>query len=370
VYEKGESQSFWSDFLSIFGIDRKRQGAFFEYPVKKLGNKQGFIDMFWPGMLLAEQKSGGRDLSAANIQAFDYLHGVADEDLPQYIVVSDFGNFELVNLETRERTSFTLEQFPKKVKLFGFLMGRESQNLQEEDPVNRKAAETMARLHNQLRDSNYTGHDLEVLLVRLMFCLFADDAAIFERGSFEQYLRNRTNQDGSDLGSKLMEVFQTLATNYSDRQSIIDQDLNAFQYVNGGLFEETIRTPSFNSAMREELVSACDLDWSQVSPAIFGSMFQGVMDEKARRNLGAHYTSERNIMKVIKPLFLDDLYDEFEKAKRNKKKLVEFHDKLATLKFLDPACGCGNFLVVTYRELRKLEHRVLNFPRAYARGIS
>lgn len=359
VYEKGESQSFWSDFLSIFGIDRKRHGAFFEYPVKKLGGRQGFIDMFWPGMLLAEQKSGGRDLSAANTQAFDYLHGLVDEDLPQYIIVSDFANFELVNLETRERTSFTIEQLPKKVRLFGFLIGRESQNPQEEDPVNRKAAETMARLHNQLRDSNYTGHDLELLLVRLMFCLFADDAAIFERGSFEQYLRQRTNPDGSDLGSKLVEIFQTLASDRPYRQSIIDQDLDTFPYVNGGLFEAPIRTPAFTSDMRQELISACDLDWSQVSPAIFGSMFQGVMDDKTRRNLGAHYTSERNIMKVIKPLFLDNLYEEFEKIKRSKKKLTEFHDKLATLKFLDPACGCGNFLVVTYRELRKLEHRVL-----------
>jgi len=359
TYERGESQSFWSEFLDVFGVDRKRQGAFFEYPVKKLGGKQGFIDMFWPGMLLAEQKSGGRDLSAANTQAFDYLHGLSDDELPKYIIVSDFKRFTLINQETREKTDFTLADFAKRVKLFGFLIGRDSENPQEEDPVNRKAAEAMAKLHNRLRDSNYTGHALETLLVRLMFCLFADDANIFERGSFESYLRNRTNQDGSDLGSKLSKIFEVLNTPEGERQTTLDDDLAALPYVNGGLFAELTRMPDFTSDMRSELINACDLDWSQVSPAIFGSMFQGVMDTKARRNLGAHYTSERNIMKVIKPLLLDALYEEFEKVKRSKPRLKEFHDKLATLTFLDPACGCGNFLVITYRELRKLEHEVL-----------
>lgn len=359
TYERGESQSFWSDFLEVFGVDRKRHGAFFEYPVKKLGGKQGFIDMFWPGMLLAEQKSGGRDLSAANIQAFDYLHGIPDEELPKYIIVSDFANFTLINQETREKTDFSLQDFPKKVKLFGFLIGRASESPQEEDPVNRKAAEAMARLHNQLRDSNYTGRDLELLLVRLMFCFFADDAGIFERGSFEAYLRNRTNVDGSDLGSKLAKIFQVLNTPKEKRQTNLDEDLAGLEYVNGGLFADSILIPDFTSTMRQDLINACDLDWSQVSPAIFGSMFQGVMDKQARRNLGAHYTSERNIMKVIKPLFLDELYEEFEKVRRSKTKLNAFHEKLASLTFLDPACGCGNFLVITYRELRKLEHEVL-----------
>ncbi|HEX8227211.1 MAG TPA: DNA methyltransferase [Candidatus Saccharimonadales bacterium] len=363
TYEKGESQSFWSEFLDIFGIDRKLHGAYFEYAVKKIDDRQGFIDMFWPGKLLAEQKSAGRDLSAANTQAFDYLHNLSEKDRPMYIIVSDFGHFELVNLETREKTAFTLEQLPKKIKLFGFLTGRDSSNPQEEDPVNRKAAETMARLHNQLRDSNYTGHDLELLLVRLVFCLFADDAGIFDRGTFERYLQHRTSSDGSDLGGKLTEIFQILNTPESERQTNLDQDLAELPYVNGGLFSEIVRTPSFTSSMRAELLAAADLDWGQVSPAIFGSMFQGVMDEKARRNLGAHYTSERNIMKVIKPLFLDDLYAEFETIARRvrdrQKLLSEFQDKLASLTFLDPACGCGNFLVITYRELRKLEHRVL-----------
>ncbi len=360
TYEKGESQSFWSGFLSVFGIDRKRHGAYFEYAVKKINNRQGFIDLFWPGKLLAEQKSAGRDLSAANIQAFDYLHALPDSDLPQYIVVSDFANFELVNLETRERTSFMLDQLPKKIRLFGFLIGRDSANPQEEDPVNRRAAETMARLHNQLAAGNYTGHELELLLVRLVFCLFADDAGIFERGSFEAYLAGRTSPDGSDLGGKLAKIFETLNTPPEQRQAALDYDLAALPYVNGGLFAELTRMPDFTGAMRRELLAACDLDWAQVSPAIFGSMFQGVMDADDRRSLGAHYTSERNIMKIIKPLFLDELDREFDKARYSKKRLAALHDKLASLTFLDPACGCGNFLVVTYRELRKLEHQVLS----------
>lgn len=359
TYEKGESQSFWSEFLSVFGIERRRHGAYFEYAVKKIDNRQGFIDMFWPGMLLAEQKSAGRDLGAANTQAFDYLHNLGDEELPQYIIVSDFASFELVNLETRERTTFTLRDFPKKVKLFGFLIGRYSTNLQEEDPVNRKAAELMAALHNQLYDSNFKGHELELLLVRLVFCLFADDAGIFEKGNFQLYLKNRTSIDGSNLGPILGKIFEVLNTPTQDRQSNLDEDLAALPYVNGGLFAETTRMPDFSGAMRDELLNAAKLDWSLVSPAIFGSMFQGVMNAEARRNLGAHYTSERNILKVIKSLFLDNLYAEFQSIRHNKSKLADFHNKIGNLKFLDPACGCGNFLVITYRELRKLEHQVL-----------
>lgn len=359
TYEKGESQSFWSDFLNIYGIDRKRYGAFFEYAIKKNGGKQGFIDMFWPGKLLAEQKSAGRDLSKANTQAFDYLHNMPDHDLPQAIVVSDFATFQFINLDTREKVEFKLEDLPKNLKLFAFLLGEQSRHLAEENPVNRKAAEAMARLHNELRDNNYTGHDLELLLVRLVFCMFADDAGIFEQHSLEDYIYNRTAIDGSDLGPRLVKLFEVLNTPPEKRQTTLDKDLANFVYVNGGLFAESIRIPDFTHKMRDELLAAMKLDWSKVSPAIFGSMFQGVMDEKERRNLGAHYTSEKNILRVIKPLFLDDLYEEFARVRTSKKKLAEFHDKLASLKFLDPACGCGNFLVITYRELRRLEHKVL-----------
>jgi hypothetical protein len=359
TYEKGESQSFWSEFLTVFGIDRRRHGAFFEYAIKKAGGKQGFIDLFWPGKLLAEQKSAGRDLTKATGQALDYPPAMPDYDLPQAIVVSDFATFQLRNLTTDRTISFPLEKLAENVRAFGFLVEETSKFLAEEDPVNRDAAEKMAALHNQLEANRYTGRDLELLLTRLVFCLFADDARIFERNTFANFIRNRTRDDGSDTGPFLVQIFEVLNTPYDLRQTTLDQDLQAFPYINGGLFETPIRTPGFTSDMRQALLTATLLDWRAVSPAIFGSMFQGVTDAEQRRNLGAHYTSEKNILRVIQPLFLDDLYAEFERAKRSRRTLEAFHQKLATLRFLDPACGSDNFLVITYRELRRLEHKVV-----------
>ncbi|MBA2776739.1 MAG: class I SAM-dependent DNA methyltransferase [Chloroflexia bacterium] len=359
TYEKGESQSFWSEFLDIFEIDRRRHGAFFEYAIKKGSGKQGFIDLFWPGKLLAEQKSGGGDTARVKLQAYEYLETMPDHDLPQAIVVSDFATFQLIDTRTNDSFSFPLADVPKHVRRFAFLVDDTSRAYPEEDPVNRTAAENMAKLHNQLEANRYTGRDLELLLVRLVFCLFADDAQIFERNLFANYLRNRTQPDGSDLGPRLGKIFEILNTPRDDRQTTLDQDLQTFPYINGGLFDDTIRMPDFTSKMRRDLLTATLLDWSKVSPAIFGSMFQGVMDATLRRNLGAHYTSEKYILRVIKPLFLDDLYVDFARVKDTPRELRRFHDKLARLQFLDPACGSGNFLVITYRELRRLEHKVV-----------
>jgi hypothetical protein len=286
--ETAESQSFWTDFLSIFGVDRRRSGVFFEHPIKKGDGSQGFIDMFYPSKLLVEQKSGGRDLSKANIQAFDYLTTIPDHELPEVVVVSDFTSFQFLNLETREKAEFKLEDLSKHIKLFGFLIGQTSKNIAEQDPVNRDAAEAMAKLHNQLRDDNYAGHDLEVLLVRLVFLMFADDSGIFDRSLLLNYIQNRTAEDGSDLGVRISHIFQILNTSEDKRQSSLDEAIASLPYVNGGLFAESINSPSFNGSMRRELIKAMKLDWSKVSPAIFGSMFQGVMDEKQRRDLGAH----------------------------------------------------------------------------------
>ncbi|OGL21560.1 hypothetical protein A2707_06010 [Candidatus Saccharibacteria bacterium RIFCSPHIGHO2_01_FULL_45_15] len=369
TYEKGESQSFWGDFLNIYGVDRRRHGAFFEYAIKKGNGKQGFIDMFWPGQLLAEQKSGGKDLTKAGIQAYEYLETMPDHDLPHAIVLSDFASFVfLLNDGTKQKVEFTLADLPKNVKLFGFLINQQSKRLAEEHPVNRKAAEAMAKLHNQLHDDNYTGHDLELLLVRLVFCMFADDSGIFDQNVMLEYLQNRTNDDGSDLGSRLVDIFQTIDTPLQNRQTSLDEAIASLPYVNGGLFAESIRTPHFSGAMRRVLLTAMQLDWSKVSPAIFGSMFQGVMDDQQRRDLGAHYTSEKNILRVIKPLFLDDLYSEFALAlaagpRKKFDELEKFHAKLANLRFLDPACGSGNFLIIAYRELRRLEHKVIDAKR-------
>ena len=298
--------------------------ATFEHAVKKLPGLKvktdGFVDLFWPGMLLVEQKSRGKNLDVALTQALSYFPGIAERDLPQLIIVCDFARFRVHRLTTNETFEFALKDLHKHIKLLGFVAGYKVQTIQPQNPVNIKAAERMGRLHDALKASGYSGHPLEVLLVRLLFCLFADEPK---------------------------------------RSQALDEQVAAFPYVNGKLFSEPLPMADFTAAMREALLDACALDWSSISPAIFGSLFQSIMDDKARRNLGAHYTSEENILKLIKPLFLDELWAEFAKVKNNKNRLFEFHKKLRTLTFFDPACGCGNFLVISYRELRELELAVL-----------
>ena len=356
--ERAEKDTFWNDFFNVFGISRRRL-ATFEEPVKKLNNKQGFIDLFWKGTLLVEHKSKGKNLDTAFEQATDYFHGIKEHELPKYVLVSDFENFKLYDLDDKKEYEFGIKDFHKNIKLFGFIAGYQKRTFKDEDPVNIKAAELMGKLHDQLEESGYEGHPLEVFLVRLLFCLFADDTGIFEKDTFKEFIEAKTNEDGSDLGAWLAQYFQVLNTPTDKRLTNLDEHLAAFPYVNGKLFEEPLPIASFNSRMREILSECSSLDWGKISPAIFGSMFQSVMNPEERRNLGAHYTSEKNILKLIKPLFLDELQTEFQKVKSNKNKLAAFHQKLGNLKFLDPACGCGNFLIITYRELRLLELEVL-----------
>ncbi|MBE0619143.1 MAG: class I SAM-dependent DNA methyltransferase [Burkholderiales bacterium] len=356
--ERAEAQTFWNEFFEVFGVPRRRV-ATFEEPVKKLGTKRGRIDAFWKGKLVVEHKSKGEDLDRAFQQAIDYFPGIADRDLPKYVLVSDFARLRLYDLETAAEHEFPLRDLHKRIKLFGFIAGYAPQEIKPQDPVNIHAAEQMGRLHDQLRAAGYLGHPLEVFLVRLVFCLFADDTGIFPKQSFRDWLDTRTVEDGSDLGPKLAELFQVLNTPRDRRQKNLDEQINAFDYINGRLFEEALPLAQFDAKMRTTLLDCCALNWGSVSPAIFGALFQAVMDEKSRRNLGAHYTSEENILKLIKPLFLDELWAEFDRVKSNKSRLFDFHKKLRSLTFFDPACGCGNFLVITYRELRKLELEVL-----------
>ncbi len=356
--ERAEKDSFWNDFFHVFGINRRRL-ATFEEPVKKLNNKQGFIDLFWKGTLLVEHKSRGVNLDAAFEQATDYFYGIKEYEIPQYVLVSDFDRFRLYDLDLKIQHDFHLSDFYKHVKLFGFIAGYQKKRFKDEDAVNIAAAELMGKLHDQLEESGYTGHALEVILVRLLFCLFADDTGIFEKDTFKELIELKSSEDGSNLGALLAQFFQVLDTPREKRMTSLDEHLNAFPYVNGKLFEEFLPIAAFNSRMREILLQCSGLNWGQISPAIFGSMFQSVMDPQERRNLGAHYTSEKNILKLIKPLFLDELRAEFESLKGNKNRLGEFHKRLGKLKFLDPACGCGNFLIITYRELRLLELDVM-----------
>ena len=361
--EASQAKPFWIDFFEIFGITDKRV-ATFELNVKKLGAAQGFVDLFWPGMLLVEHKSRGKDLDGAFQQALDYFPGLPERDLPQLIIVCDFARFRVHRLASHgkdgETVEFALKDLHKHIKLFGFMAGYKVQEIKAQDPVNVKAAERMGRLHDALKASHYDGHPLEVLLVRLLFCLFADDTGIFQPAqAFRAFIEERTATDGSDLGTRLAQVFQVLNTPEAKRSTALDAQLASFPYINGKLFEESLPMADFTAAMRDALLDACALDWSAISPAIFGSLFQSIMDSKARRNLGAHYTSEENILKLIGPLFLHDLHAEFDKVKNNRNRLFEFHKKLRTLTFFDPACGCGNFLVISYRELRLLELQVL-----------
>lgn len=356
--EKSQAQSFLIDFFEIFGVTNRRI-ATFEHAVKKYGGKQGFVDLFWPGILLVEMKSRGRNLVPAFTQAMDYFDGIKESDLPRYVLVCDFARFSLTDLDQNTTIEFTLENLYKEVKNFGFIAGYTTQIIQPQDPTNIKAAERMGKLHDALKDIGYDGHALEVYLVRLLFCLFAEDTGIFQKRQFQDYIEQRTSEDGSDLAHHLASLFHILNTPEDKRLKNLDENLAAFPYVNGKLFAEPLPPAGFDSAMRQALLSACALDWSRISPAIFGSLFQSIMDEKARRNLGAHYTSEENILKLIKPLFLDALWSEFDKLQRQPAKLNEFHERLAQLRFFDPACGCGNFLVITYRELRKLELEIL-----------
>ncbi|MEA5603030.1 class I SAM-dependent DNA methyltransferase [Nostoc sp. UHCC 0252] len=356
--EKSESQSFWNDFFNVFGISRRRVGSF-ELPIKKADNKQGFIDLLWKGTILVEHKSRGKDLDKATQQAKDYFPNLKEHELPKYILVSDFQKFRLYDLDTNETTEFELQNFVNHVHLFGFMAGYEKRVYKDEDPVNIAAAELMGDLHDRLKEIGYIGHDLEVYLVRLLFCMFADDTGIFNKGIFWEYIDLHTKEDGSDLAMHIAWIFHILNTPNEKRLKNLDENLAQFPYVNGKLFEEPLQPAAFDKPMREMLLKACAFDWGKISPAIFGSMFQAVMNQTERRNLGAHYTSEKNIQKLIKPLFLDDLYTEFEKAKGSKGKLETLHKKIANLYFLDPACGCGNFLIITYRELRDLEILIL-----------
>lgn len=359
--EEAEAKQFLVAFFNVFGLNDRKIAAF-EHRVKKLGEFDGYIDLLWKGQLLVEMKSKGKDLTKAYGQAKGYIHGLRQLDIPKYVLVCDFETFRLYDLEDKghdEFVEFKLSELVNHVELFGFIAGYQKKVYKEEDPVNIRAAELMGKLHDRLKEIGYEGHPLEVYLVRLLFCLFAEDTSIYNKQQFQDYIEERTGEDGSDLASKIQELFQVLNTPLEKRYKNLDEQLNAFPFVGGKLFEETIPVAHFDTKMRNTLLECCYLDWSKISPAIFGSMFQSVMNPKERRNLGAHYTSEKNILKLIKPLFLDELWAEFESIKTNKAKLNEFHLRLSKMKFLDPACGCGNFLVITYRELRLLEIAIL-----------
>jgi len=367
--ENSEAQSFWNDFFTVFGRTR-REVASFEDPVKKIAKDgKNRIDLLWKGVLMAEHKSAGKDLGKAHSQAMGYIQDMINEgrrnELPRYIIVSDFARIALHDLEEDTHLEIKLEDLAKNVEAFGFLAGIRQVQIKPQDPVNIEAAEKMAALHDALLDGGYPADQLDQLLTRVLFCLFAEDTQIFEANQFTSFILNHTRDDGSDLGVQLAQLFAILNTPDGKRQKTLAEHLLAFPYVNGRLFADQLPFAGTDRKMRETLMATTDLDWSRISPAIFGSMFQGVMESKERRQVGAHYTGEPDILKVINPLFMDALRAEFAailtlKDKKEKlRRLRAFHDKIASLNFLDPACGCGNFLIIAYRELRALETEVI-----------
>ncbi len=362
--EEAEAQEFLVEFFNVLGVSRKKV-AIFEHKVKCADGGNGYIDLFWKGHILIEMKSRGKDLFKAYEQAKRYADALPHYEMPDVILICDFENWHFYDLTNNaELTTFTLEELPQHIHRFHFLAGYGQRKYQEEDPVNVQAAESLGKLHDGLKAIGYVGHPLEVYLVRLLFCLFADDTGIFHKDIFRIFIQDCTAEDGRDLAARLAELFQVLNTPEDKRFVTRDAVIKEFPYVNGGLFAEFLPMPAFDTEMRRALLDCCVLDWSRISPAIFGSMFQSVMNADERRALGAHYTSERNILKLINPLFLDALWEEFggikiDKSTRKISNIKQFHQKLSTLTFLDPACGCGNFLVVAYRELRRLELEVI-----------
>ena len=359
--EDGEKQPFLLDFFRVFGVaDALRVGAF-EYKVPKGEGSHGSIDYFWKQRIALEMKSKGKSLNDAYTQLKNYVVHQSADDMPDLLMVSDFETIILYRRTTGEKATFKTKDLRKHIKKFASIAGYETTRAYENPiEVNVKAAEKMARLHDALKDHGYEGHDLRVYLVRLLFCMFAEDSGIFPQDAFLNYVEN-SKANGSDLSERIGKLFEVLnmPDDMRKKRTLLSADVLQFRYINGALFRDILPSAEFDAKMRGTLIDCCKFDWSKISPAIFGAMFQGVMDKVRRRELGAHYTSEENILKLINPLFMDALWQEFDRVKSDQARLDQFHEKISRLKFLDPACGCGNFLIITYRELRALELEVL-----------
>lgn len=369
--ERPEAQSFINDFFDVFDLKRKRLGSF-DYDIKNDEGITLFADFFWVGKILIEAKSAHLDKKnnweKTLEQAKGYIQNLPIEKRPAYILLMNFKRIQIYKIDKKElvKISFVkdvlLTDLVENINEFAFIVEFAKQLESDEEKVNFEASNKLKNLYNSIERKGYNTSDIAILLARILFCLFAEDTGIFERRQFENYIRNQTN--GKNLGDKLLELFDVLNTPNANRKSTISTELKKFNYVNGDLFSNKLsKMPTTTDAMREALMDCCKYDWSLISPIIFGSLFQGVLLDDERRESGSHYTSEKNILKAIKPLFLDNLWEEFEKAKTNSNALEKFRQKIASLIFLDPACGCGNFLAVTYKELRYLDIEIILLQR-------
>ena len=381
-YEKGESQMFWIQLLSqVYGVENVVD--FIEFEDQVMLDSTSFIDGYIPATkVLIEQKSQGKDLrkpirqSDGSLltpfqQAKRYVLGLPLSRHPRWVVVSNFKEFLVYDMEqpNSEPEQILLENLEKEYYRLQFLVNVRSEHLSREMEVSMQAGEIIGEIYDALL-AQYGDNDpetlrqLNVLCVRLVFCLYAEDAGIFSRDQFHDYL---VKHDAVMMRTALLQLFEVLNTPVEQRSRFLRDDLKAFPYTNGGLFAEAVDIPQFTPALCELLLqrASLDFDWSEISPTIFGSVFESTLNPETRRSGGMHYTSIENIHKVIDPLFLDELKREFAEIKEEKvertrqRRLAAFQDKLAGLTFFDPACGSGNFLTETYLSLRRLENEVV-----------
>jgi hypothetical protein len=354
--EHADKQPFWDAFFEIFGVQRRQVAVYEALAQRSSTGGIGFIDLLLPGQLAVEHKSAGKSLPDAMEQLLDYLPALPPAEHPWLLVASDFGRFMWRNLDTGEAGEFATTELVDHLDLFWWLAGYEKPHIHYEDEVaaNLAATELLAHLHDAVAASGYPVSQLREWLTRTLFCLFADDSGVWDRNLFVSYVALHSAADGHDLGDVLSRVFRVLDTAPEDRPSSLDEQLGQFTFISGDLFAENLWPVTGTAEIRHALLDASRFDWSAISPAIFGSLFQNVMSPLERRQLGAHYTTEGNIMRTIRPLFLMQLEEKLAAAV-SAPALRKFHDEIANLTFLDPACGCGNFLVIIYRELRRLE---------------
>lgn len=383
-YEKGDTHSFWLELLrTVYGMDDVTSKCRFEQKT----SAGGFIDVIIPdAQTIVEQKSRGVNLDKPELrqgvlvtpyeQAKRYADSLPNRERPDRIIVSNFGSIRIHDLNKEhpatDYVSFELGELAEQRSLLSFLTDPDSLRSSREKAASIDAGALIGKLHAALLEqyidpeSTQTQHALNVLCVRIVFCLFAEDAGLFEKDAFYRYL---SSFDAQQLRSAFLELFKVLDTPVPDRDPYLSDRLRAFPYVNGGLFKGSVEIPNFTESIRSLLLDevAQDTDWSQISPTIFGGVFESTLNPETRRSGGMHYTSPENIHKVIDPLFLDDLRSELDTVltadglteRQRDNRLRKFHEKLGSLTFFDPACGSGNFLTETYIELRRLENVVI-----------
>ena len=382
-YERGQSQPFWIDLLTnVFGIETPTDG-FITFEEHRMVDSSNFIDGRIPSTrVLIEQKSLDKDLrkgirqsdgSLLNpfLQARRYVLSLPVSEHPRWIVTCNFSEFLVYDMEqpNGEPEQILLENLGKEYYRLQFLVDTKNDHLSKEMEVSTKASEIISQIYEALL-KQYNDETpealrwLNILCVRLVFCLYAEDAGIFARDQFHNFL---VVYEAKDLRRALRDLFDVLNTPQEKRSKYLQEELQAFPYTNGGLFEEEIEIPQFTEELKQTLLkhASLDFDWSEISPTIFGAMFESTLNPETRRSGGMHYTSIENIHKVIDPLFLNDLRRELDEIledkieKQRQKKLDDYQNKLASLTFLDPACGSGNFLTETYLSLRRLENEAI-----------